>query len=114
MNRFVAIFFLITMILNAMLPLVEQLHAKDIYELVESGGDDVDDENKSEKETEKENEKESEKEQELEKKSITIPAYLLVRQADYQLQHFNRSIFPLNELPESELYTSQLELPPEA
>ena len=110
MNRFVAIFFLITMILNAVLPLVEQLQAKDMYELVESGGDDADDENQSEKETEKE----SEKEQELEKKSITLPAYLLVRHDEHQLQHFNRSIFPLNELPESELYTSQLELPPEA
>lgn len=98
------------MILNAMLPLVEQLQSKDLYELVESGADAADDENKSEKE----NEKESEKEQELEKKSITLPAYLLVRQEDYQLQQFNRSIFPLNELPESELYTSLLELPPEA
>lgn len=112
MNRFVAIFFLIIMILSAMLPLVEQLQAKDLYELVEAGGDDADDENKSEKESEKENE--SEKEQEIEKKSITLPAYLLVRHDNYQLQQFNRSIFPLNELPESELYTSLLELPPEA
>ena len=76
------------------------------------GGDDADDENKSEKEGE--NEKESEKEQELEKKSITLLAYLLVRHDDYQFKLFSRSIFPLNELPESELYTSQLELPPEA
>lgn len=110
MNRFVAIFFLIIMILNAMLPLLEQLQAKDLYELVEAGGDDGDDENKGEKE----NEKESEKEQELEKKSITLPVYVLVRHDNYQLQQFNRSIFPLNELPESELYTSLLELPPEA
>lgn len=106
MNRFVAIFFLITMILNAMQPLMEQLQAKDVYELVEAGGDDADDENKGEKE--------NEKEQEVEKKSITLSAYLLVRYDEYQLQHFNRSIFPLNELPESELYTSLLELPPEA
>jgi hypothetical protein len=112
MNKFVAIFFLTIMILNAMLPMVEQLQAKDLYELVEAGGDDADDENKSEKEGE--NEKESEKEQELEKKSITLPAYLLVRHDDYQLQRFNRSIFSLNELPESALYTSLLELPPEA
>lgn len=110
MNRFVAIFFLIIMILNAMLPLVEQLQTKDLYELVEAGGDDADDE----KESEKENEKEAEKEQEIEKKSMTLSAYLLVRHDNYQLQHFNRSIFPLNELPESELYTSLLELPPEA
>lgn len=113
MNRFVAIFFLIIMILSAMLPLVEQLQAKDLYELVEAGGDDADDENQSEKESEKENEKESEKEQEIEKKSITLPAYVLVRHDNYQLEYFNRSIFPLNELPESELYTSLLELPPE-
>jgi hypothetical protein len=112
MNRFVAIFFLIIMILNAMLPLVEQLQNKDLYELVEAGGDDADDENKGE--NEKESEKESEKEQELEKKSITLPAYLLVRHNNYRLQQFNRSIFPLNELPDSELYTSLLELPPEA
>lgn len=110
MKHFVAIFFLITMILNAMQPLMEQLQAKDIYELVEAGGDDADDENKSEKE----NEKEGEKEQEVEKKSINLPAYLLVRHGDYPFQQFNRSIFPLNELPESELYTSRLELPPEA
>jgi hypothetical protein len=110
MKHCVSIFFLIIMILNATLPLVEQLQGKDLYELVEAGGDDADDENQSEKE----NEKESEKEQEIEKKSITLPAYLLVRQDDHQLEHFNRSIFPLNELPESELYTSQLELPPEA
>jgi hypothetical protein len=110
MKHFVAIFFLITMILNVTLPLVEQLQAEDLYELVESGADDVDDENKSEKETEKE----GETEQELEKKSITLSAYLLIRQHAYQLEQFNRSIFPLNELPESELYTSLLELPPEA
>lgn len=112
MKHVASIFFLIIMILNATLPLVEQLQSKDLYELVEAGGDDADDENKSEKEGE--NEKEGEKEQELEKKSITLPAYLLVRHDDYQLQRFNRSIFPLNELPESELYTSLLELPPEA
>ena len=114
MKHFVAIFFLITMILNATLPLVEQLQAKDLYELVEAGVDDTDDENKSEKESEKETEKEGETEQELEKKSITLSAYLLIRHAAYQLEQFNRSIFPLNELPESELYTSLLELPPEA
>lgn len=112
MKHFASIFFLIIMILSAMLPMVEQLQAKDLYELVEAGGDDADDENKSEKESEKENE--SEKEQEIEKKSITLPAYLLVRPDNYQLQQFNRSIFPLNELPESELYTSLPELPPEA
>ena len=114
MKHFVSIFFLVIMILNATLPLVEQLQAKDLYELVEAGADDVDDENKSEKETEKESEKEGEKEQELEKKSLTLSAYLLIRQHAYQLEQFNRSIFPLNELPESELYTSLLELPPEA
>lgn len=113
MKHFVAIFFFTIMILNAMLPLVEQLQSKDSYELAEVGGDDTDDENKSEKESEKEGEKESEKEQ-LEKKTISLPAYLLVRHEEYQLQQFNRSIFPLNELPESALYTSQLELPPEA
>lgn len=112
MKHFASIFFLIIMILSAMLPMVEQLQAKDLYELVEAGGDDADDENKSEKESEKENE--SEKEQEIEKRSITLPAYLLVRHDNYQLEYFNRSIFPLNELPESELYTSLLELPPEA
>ncbi len=112
MKHFASIFFLIIMILNATLPLVEQLQNKDLYELVEAGGDDADDENKSEKEGE--NEKESEKEQELEKKSITLLAYLLVRHDDYQFKQFSRSIFPLNELPESELYTSLLELPPEA
>ena len=114
MKHFVAIFFFTIMILNATLPLVEQLQAQDLYELAEAEADDVDDENKSEKETEKETEKEGEKEQELEKKSITLSAYLLVRHAAYKLEQFNRSIFPLNELPESELYTSLLELPPEA
>lgn len=110
MKHFVAFFFFAIMILNATLPLVEQLQAKDLYELAEAEADDVDDENKSEKETEKE----GEKEQELEKKSITLSAYLLVRHTAYKLELFNRSIFPLNELPESELYTSLLELPPEA
>ena len=114
MKHFVAFFFFTIMILNAMLPLVEQLQLKDLCELVEAGADDADDENKSEKETEKETEKEGEKEQESDKKSITLSAYLLVRHAAYQLEQFNRSIFPLNELPESELYTSLLELPPEA
>lgn len=112
MNKFVAIFFLITMILNAMLPLMEQLQAKDLYELVEAGGDDGDEENKNEKESE--TEKESEKAQEVEKKSINLTAYLLVRHDYYQLEQFKKSIFPLNALPESELYTSLLELPPEA
>lgn len=110
MKHCVSIFFLIIMILNAMLPLVEQLQGKDLYELVEAGGDDVDDEDQSKKESENE----SEKEQEIEKKSITLSAYSLVRHDNYQLQQFSRSIFPLNELPESELYTSLLELPPEA
>ncbi|WP_373553626.1 hypothetical protein [Haliscomenobacter sp.] len=114
MKHFVSIFFLIIMILNAALPLVEQLQVEDLYELVEAGADDADDENKSEKESEKETEKEGEKEQELEKKSITLSAYLLIKNAAYRLEQFNRSIFPLNELPESELYTSLLELPPEA
>lgn len=114
MKHCVSIFFLIIMILNATLPLVEQLQVKDLYELVESGADDADDENKSEKETEKESENEGEKEQEIEKKSITLAAYSLLRHDNYQLQQFSRSIFPLNELPESELYTSLLELPPEA
>lgn len=114
MKHCVSIFFLIIMILNATLPLVEQLQGKDVYELVEAGGDDADDEDRNKKESEKENEQESEKEQEIEKKSITLPVYSLVRHDNYQLQQFSRSIFPLNELPESELYTSLLELPPEA
>lgn len=114
MKHFVAIFFLIVMILNVTLPLVEQLQSKDLCELVEAGVDDPDDENKSEKESEKESENEGEKEQELEKKSITLSSYLLVRHTAHQLEQFNRSIFPLHELPESELYTSLLELPPEA
>jgi hypothetical protein len=109
MKHFCAFFFLVIMILNATLPLVTQFQCMDLCELVEAGTDDVDDENKSEKEGEKEGE-----EQELEKKSITLSSYLMVKSSAHQFEQFNRSIFPLNELPESELYTSLLEFPPEA
>lgn len=116
MKHFLATFFLIIMILNVALPLVEQLQAKDLYELVQLGADDVDDENKSENEPESKSESENEAEKDKEeytKKTIPFSTQLLSPYHSFDLRKVKKTLFPGHQLPISELYTSLPELPPE-
>lgn len=117
MKHFVATFFLIIMILNVVFPLVEQLHAKDLYEMVELEADDTDDETKSESEPEskgeKENENEAEKDKEYTKKNIPFSTQFLSHNHSFDLVRLDKSLFSGHNLPISALYTSSPELPPE-
>lgn len=113
MKHFLATFFLIIMILNVALPLVERLQARDVYELAELGADDVDDENKSENEKESKSESEAEKDKEEYKKSIPFSTLLLSPYHSFKLGKVKKTLFPAHDLPVSELYTSLLELPPD-
>lgn len=115
MKYFIATFFLIIMILNVALPFVEQLQARDLYELVELEADDVDDESKSENEPESKSEKENEaeKDKEYTKKNISFATPFLAYPYSFDLIQFEKAFFPGNNLPVSALYTSLPELPPE-
>lgn len=105
MKHFVAIFFLVTMILNVTSPLLERLQMGGLCELVELEGDDADEEGSK---------KESEKELEFEKKSIPFFDAFAMKYHHYHLEKFDSVLFPQHNLPVSELYTSLPELPPEA
>lgn len=117
MKHFIATFFLIIMILNVALPLVEQLQAKDSYELVKMEADDVDDETKGENEpenkSEKESENEAEKDKEYTKKNLPFSTQFLSHSHSFNSAKFKKALFPGRDLPVSELYTSLPELPPE-
>lgn len=101
MKRFFPFLFLFILFLNVTIPLVEQLQGGDLYELVELGTDDADEEGKTETEKEKE------------KESISFAHQQVFGLYTFKLKKLRKSLFPADNLPSSELYTSSPELPPE-
>ncbi|MCC6279389.1 MAG: hypothetical protein IT262_02220 [Saprospiraceae bacterium] len=101
MKTFFSYFFLVIMTLNLAIPLVERLQGRYMYELTETSSDDADEKGKTEKEKEKE------------KESISYSCDHALHLKAYTLDRFNKSLFPSNDLPVSELFASLPELPPE-
>lgn len=95
MKRTFSFFFLLVMLLNVTLPLVELLQGRDKYELTEVS-------------TDKDEKGKTEKEKELLSFSACTDLYL----TDSGLEKFRRSLFATDDLPISELYASLPEVPP--
>lgn len=99
MKRIFSLFFLVIMTLNVAIPFVEQLRG-DLYEIAKVITDDESRDGK-EKETEKG------------KESLVFLNYSAIKFAVPSLEKFKKSLFPTNDHPISEPYTSLPELPPE-
>ena len=90
------------MSLNVAIPLMEQLRGGDMYELAEMGAKDVDEKDKTEKEEGKE------------KESYTFSNHSGINPGAFISKKRRNSGFPKSDQPNSELYASLPELPPEA
>lgn len=114
MRQFIPFFFLLIISLNALVPLLEQLQGKDLYELAELKLDEVDEESETEKETEKESEKESEKEEYEKEATVPVSDGHSIKRLAFELLILKEALFPTNPLPNSGLFTPSPNLPPEA
>lgn len=106
MKRIFPFFFLFIMSLNVAVPLVEQLLGVDSCALTEVGTKNFDEKDNSEKEEGKEKEKE--------KESFTFLDHSGSKSGAFDLKKSKKSLFPKNDHPDSQLYASLPELPPEA
>lgn len=100
MKYFCSIFFLVTMTLNVMIPLVEQLRKGDMYEYSEWSKGDADEKSKKEKESEKG------------KDTLSFSAFDAINLNAFYLELFRKSSFDKNDCPVSERYAALPERPP--
>lgn len=102
MKYFCSILFLVTMTLNVMIPLVEQLRKGDMYEYSEWGKEDAGEKSKKEKETGKA------------KDSLSCFCPDGINLNAFYMELFRKSSFAKNDFPDSERYADLPERPPQA
>lgn len=100
MKCFFSLLLLLIMTSNLAVSCIEQLRGSVMYELAEAGTDDADEK--------------GEKGKEKEKDSLSCSDHFIISLDGLNKKNLHKSLFPRNNLPNSELYASLPELPPKS